>query len=249
MMPARPAGIRLYRPGGPLSLALLLLLAANPARGQDSWAGSVGFATDNVYRGLSMTAGRPAWLTDIHRSFGEHWTAGLAASAERPAYQHAGAQLTAYLQRHWLVGDDWALQAAVAFHDSPWNRYRNQARYSEASLAVGFRGRWNASIAISPDYTGYYTGRRDNGGTVVWLESNLEQPLSDRLSAQIGAGHAESSAARMVDYSYASAGLRLDLAPLYLFVSWIHTTPVRAYYGHPLPRRNRWVGSAIWTFR
>ena len=79
----------------------------------------MGLSSDNIYRGLSMTRGRPAWFLDIHRELGTNWVAGLFAAAERPAYQHPGAQLTAYLKRNWLLDRNWSLQAGAALHEAP----------------------------------------------------------------------------------------------------------------------------------
>ncbi len=226
---------------------LTLLSLSAPACASAPWGGAVGLSSDNVYRGLSMTAGQPAWFLDIHRELGPNWVAGLSAAAERPPYQHPGAQLTAYLQRNWLLDRNWSLQAGAALHDAPWNRRAGQTRYSEASLSVAWHGRVTLSLALSPDYTGYYAGRLAEAGTATWIEANVDQPLGEHLTAHLGVGRANHADAHLIDYSYASTGVRYSLGPWYLFIDFMHTSRIHPYYGDPLPRRDRWVVSVMRT--
>ena len=113
---------------------------------------------------------------------------------------------------------------------------------------MAWRDRFTLSLALSPDYTGYYSGRHAEAGTATWIEANLDQPLGQHLTAHLGVGRANFADARLVDYGYASTGVRYGLGPWYVFVDFMHTSRYRPYYGDPLPRRDRWVVSLMRTF-
>lgn len=264
---------------GCLSRAVLLVAACLPlghARAQ-GWGGSVGLASDNVERGYSLTDGRPAWLTDLHYAFDSGWLAGVAAGAERPQAQRPGARVVLYLDRRWRLDDDWSAKAGVAHYDSPWNSLRSRLRYDEANAAIGFRGRWRASIAVSPnaagygEYDGYYGPVRT--GLAAWAEVTYRQPLFEPLSAEFGLGRAHSDLARTRDYTYANAGLSWVSGDVYVYLahlwmrsagsyaapqwpSWPYAQGAERYdaawrpitYATPSASKRRWVVSVVWSW-
>ncbi|MGA9422440.1 MAG: hypothetical protein WBW61_08750 [Rhodanobacteraceae bacterium] len=221
-------------------------MGASGAVSARSIEGSIGFASDNVYRGLSLTAGRPTWLADLHGVLGSDWVAGLSASAERPLRQSAGAEFVAYVDRNWQLDGDWALQLGVAHHESRWIRPRQH--YDDATLALGYRGRWRASVSLSPNVAGYYVGYQTRAARAVWFETGIEQPLVARLSLNVGVGHAGFSDPARSDYDYGSVGLRYGIDNAYVYLSYLRTAFSRAAFEAPAGPRSRWVSALVWTF-
>lgn len=230
----------------PSALFLLALAFAAPAGARD-WAGSVGYASDNVYRGLSLSEGRPAWFADLHRSFGTEWVVGLAAAAERPARQSAGARLTAYLERRWQLAPDWAAGIGVAHHESPWNDFARHVRYDEVNAVIGWRGRWRVSLAVSPNTTAY-EGWTIRDGVAVWSAVSFHQPLQGRLAADFGIGYADLSRLGVASYAYGNAGLAWGVGDVYLHLTWLHTDGADGAYAGGSDPGSRWVASAMWRF-
>lgn len=227
---------------------LVLVVALFPAVcGAREWGGAIGYAGDNVYRGLSLTGGRGAWFADLHRGFGPDWVAGLAAAAEHPPMQSAGARLTAYLERRWQLGPAWAAAIGAAHHESPWNDHASHVRYDEIHAAIGWRGRWRASIAVSPNTTAYAEGlARD--GVAVWTGLSFRQPLHGRLAADFGLGYADLSRVGVASYRYGNAGLGWGVGDVYLHLSWLHTDGAEDAYAGGSDPGSRWVASAMWRF-
>ena len=107
----RRAGVR-------SSLALAACVLATSQACAEGWGGALGFANDNVYRGISLTAGQPAWLADLHYDLGTDWVIGLGGSAERPPRRSASAQVSAYIDRRWQLNEDWAAKVGAIHYDS-----------------------------------------------------------------------------------------------------------------------------------
>lgn len=222
--------------------------ASAPARAQD-WSGVLGVSSDNLYRGISLTDGRPAWLADLHRDLGADWVIGLGASAERPRGQTAGAQLTAYLDRHWQLDEDWAAQAGIVHYDSPSNPHRVYWRYDEINAAIGYRGRWTASVAVSPNRLRVSASGREEKALATFYEATFHQPIAGRLSADMGVGYANLDRVAGLDYKYGSGGLGYAIADARVYVQAVWTGPIEAPYpAAAIESRLRWVASVVWGF-
>lgn len=249
-LPAKPSNkIR----GMPLNAALAALLAldgwSGSAAAEDSpWGGAIGFASDNAYRGLSVTGGRPAWFADVHRATGSDWVVGLSASAVHLPYEEKAAELVLYAQRGWQWTQDWSFTAAVMHHEFPWNQWRDKSRYDEVSFGLSWQNRIHLTVTGSPSTAGYYPTRSTDRGAAAWLELGFEQPLRGRLGANIGIGHAQYASADVPDYNYASAGLRYGSGNAYAYVSYIWSDLDGYFYRQNAIAGSRWVFSAVWTF-
>ncbi|MCQ4165824.1 hypothetical protein [Tahibacter harae] len=231
----------------PHAAAGLLLAAALPAAAQD-WGGALGFGSDNVYRGVSQTSGRPSWLADVHYRFDENWTAGLGASAERPQYQSSGAQFTLYLDRLWQLDEDWSAKLGVMHYESPWNVWRDELNYNELNAAIGWRGRWRLSLALSPDTPGIFSASGAKVGFVASAELSYQQPVAGRLAANFGLGYANLKQVADLVYGYGSAGLSYGAGDVYIYSSVLWSTPGALRYNTGAQDRTRWVTTLVWSF-
>jgi len=226
----------------------LSLLAMSRAAGAADWGGMLGYSSDNILRGHSLSNGQPAWLADLHVQIDGAWVIGVGATAERPPRQSAGAQLTATIDRRWRFGDDWVAKAGVVHYESPWNLFGDRLRYNEIAIALGYRGRWSATLTHSPDVTGLSERGRPLRGTGTFLESNFHQPINGRLAADIGLGYADYAGVGQIDYAYGSAGLRYDIGHVFLYATMLWTNPSPQIYGLRADPRQRWVASVVWSF-
>ena len=330
------------------SLALAACLLATSQACAEGWGGALGFANDNVYRGISLTAGRPAWLADLHYEFGTDWVIGLGGSAERPPRRSASAQVSAYIDRRWQLNEDWAAKVGAIHYDSAGQGCPSAVSagcagtaagqgcpsavsagdgmdaggrathgvvagcagtaagqgcpsavsagcagtaagqgcpsavsagdgmdaggrathgavagcagtagrysYDELNAAIGYRGRWRASIALSPNAGASYAARQVRSGFGAWAELTYHQPIVDRFSADIGIGYAELTQRGVRNYRYGSAGFSYRVGDAYLYLARVWTSPlIGAYPDNPYsatsPVRARWIASVIWSFQ
>jgi uncharacterized protein (TIGR02001 family) len=237
----------------PWALLAFGLTAATAASAQ-GWGGAIGFASDNIERGYSLTDGNPAWLADLHYGIGTDWVVGVGASAERPPGYSAASRVVLYADRRWRIDDDWAAKIGIAHYDSLPDRGGIYASYTELNATVGYRGKWRMTVAASPDVSSYAYWRV-RSGLAAWAEASLHQPLAGRLSLDAGAGYAYFSQTTARSHAYGSLGLSYGVGDTYFYVSRIWRERMtwtfvdgEEQYTFYLPAQARWVGSVVWSF-
>ncbi len=249
---------RAHRRALPVVLGIDLIVALAAIATTDACAqalgGAFGLASDNVYRGVSLADGRPGWFADLHADFGSRWVAGVGASSVEPRYRPSNTQLTLYLDRRWQIDEDWAAKMGVIHYDAARRITRPELRYDELNAAIGFRGRWRALIAWSPNASGLYADPHTARSSSAWLESSFHQPVFADLSADLGIGFADPGGPAR-NYRYASFGLNARVGDVYTYLTRIWTSPLTrsyaigpVYYEYTTPTREEWVGAIVWSF-
>lgn len=216
------------------------------------FGGSLGLASDNLYRGLSLSSDQPSWLADLHYTVNPDWVIGIGATAERYRHHAPGTQFTTYLDRRWQVNDEWATKLGLVHYGSIMGGAVTDHQYDELNAAIGYKGRWQATIAVSPNAPGsYYAFNRPRRGFVTWLETTWHQPVAERVSIDAGLGYARLERVGARNYGYANLGLIYGVGPVFIYFSRIWTGSTRTNYGPyavNTPLRSRWVSSVVWVF-
>jgi len=230
------------------AVVAILASAAASADAAD-WGGMLAWNSDTVYRGFSQTAGRPGWAADLHLEVDSRWTIGIGATAEHLPGQSAGAQLTGYLDRHWRLGDEWAARLGLRHVESPWRTIPGHARHDEFAGAVDWRGRWQASLAFSPNYPGYSSRGRLQQGRAWSAEVTWHQPLGHGFLIDAGIGYSDLPGSLKLSYPYASASLGYALGDVYVYATRIWTgslgEPANFWIEEP---GSRWVAALVWSY-
>ncbi|MDC8014476.1 TorF family putative porin [Tahibacter soli] len=230
-------------------LGFALVLATSGTAAAQGFGGALGYGNDNVYRGVSLTQGSSAWLADLHYDFGNGWVAGVGASSERPRFQEAGAQFQWYADRRWQIDDDWSAKVGVVHYDSPSNFWRKELDYNDLTAAIGWRGRWRLSVALSPDTPGVFRyPDKTRIGYAATVELGYTQPLVDRLSLNAGLGYYDLHEVADLGYAYGSIGLSYGIGDFNVYTSaiWADADARRYYMGSET--RTRWVTTVVWSF-
>lgn len=240
--------------------ATMWALFAGPALGlsassaaADGWGGSLGFASNNLYRGRSLTLDRPAWLADLRYDIGTDWALGLGASAERPEYEAAAAQIVLRIDRRWQLGENWSAKVGYAHYEEPWNYWSRELRYDEVNAAVGYRGRVGLSLAMSSNRKAVYDySYPQRKGFAAWAELSLRQPIAGRLAADAGLGYAYLARSGDENYRYGSVGLSYGIGDVDFGLARVWSGGAPYYWwegGHrERPAHARWLVSAVWNF-
>ena len=235
-------------------LAALVLAAMAGEVAAQGCAGSLGFGSDNIYRGVSLSGDRPAWLADVHCLFASDWIAGVGATAQRPPHQSAAAQLTAYLNRRWRWDDDWSGYVGVMHYASPWDRWRSSLRYDELTLAATYRGSWRASVSLSPNGPSPFFASTAQHGLDAWSEVNFHQALRGAFGLDAGVGYAHLRPSGLSDYAYASAGLSYAIGDTVAYVSRVWSSNEGAYPKNIYAsagadeHQAHWTATLVWSF-
>lgn len=235
--------------------AAALGLVAGHAAGAD-WGGALGWSSDNILHGRSLSDGAPAWFGAVHRT-GDRWVAGAQLTATQAGRDSRDVQLGLQLERRWRLGSAWSARAGLIHYESPFDDGAGERRYNEASASIGFRGRAWVSAAHAPDLPAFDAGSGWLRGKATYLEAGLRQPLGHRFAVELGVGHADlrgfnprrPPAVPFQDYGYASASLRVRLGDIYAYATWVHANrPAPAYFATDAGTRTRWTGALAWHF-
>lgn len=188
-----------HRQPGPFQLRRFALLAACVAAGgaQAQVSGSAGIVSDHMYRGISLSSGKPAARLSLDVDGAGGWFAGgQVVSGQLAPQAHRTAQWLGYAgyARRLESGLSWeAGMSAYAFHGAPnWNFREVFAGLSYDDYAL--------RLHYAPDYLGF--GERTvytelNGGAqlapgwrLFWRGGYLSAPgnaASSRAEARVGA--------------------------------------------------------------
>jgi uncharacterized protein (TIGR02001 family) len=185
-------------------VALLSLAAVGHAQGL---GGSLGLATDDVFRGLSQNKGRLSPQADLHELLGQGF-AGVSAQAVRRGGNGAlRAELIAYAGYQYRFSNDWSGRVTLRHYDYPGNSLRSRYDYDELGLSVGWRERLILSAIASPDtYSQDYHGNYGSGKAFSY-ELVGRQPVPLGLYAVAGVGYYDLRRQVGAGYAYWSAAL------------------------------------------
>jgi len=225
-------------------VALLLLGRLADAQ---SLGGSLGAATDEVFRGLSQNDGRISPQLDLHAVLGS-WYGGLSAEeVRRGVDQGAGAELIAYVAAQQQLAADWTGRVTLRHYDYPGNALRTRYNYDELALSLGWRERLMLTLVASPDtYFRDYSGDYGSGAAYC-VELGARQPLPLGLSGIAGLGYYDLQRQIGIGYTYWSAGLNRRWGAWLVDLRYVGTDAVARHRFEDLAG-DRAVLSAFWLF-
>ena len=228
------------------------MAAIGPGLAQDAlaagWGGSLGLASDYVFRGVTQSDGKPSAQGDVHYYANAGWFGGLwAASVERNAYEGKTAELNAYLGLSWPIADVWNATVAAVHYDYPWNTGRRYS-YDEVVGTAAYADRLFLTVAASPDTSIESTYGASGRRAAYSYDLAFHAPLLHALSANGGIGYYDLHHLVNVGYVYWSIGLGYDLGPVQLQLSYIGANDTAKALFYDDAAHNRWAATALWHF-
>jgi uncharacterized protein (TIGR02001 family) len=225
---------------------LALLLFASACRA-DGFGGSVGVASDEVFRGLTQSDHQLAPQLDLHYGL-SGWYAGISGvEVRRGANDAASGGIIAYLGYQYRFSNDWSSSLAIRRYDYPGYQHRYNYDYSEAALSVSWRDRIVANVIASPDvFFADYQGDYGRGAAYTG-ELAARQPLSHAISLNAGIGYYDLHHQIGTGYTYGSAGISTQWRSWNFDVRYVATdgTARRRFEQFA---ENRVVLSLLWFF-
>lgn len=195
-------------------------LAAGAAARAGDWSGFLAGTSDYVYRGASQTHGRPALQGDVHFESANGVFAGVWGSTAQPGSgPERTLELNAYAGCAWLLAPDWRAKLTAihyAYLDTLW---RGPREHDEIVGSLGFRDRVFASVAWSPDLSGYTQSMQRARHAAASYELASHLPLAGDWYLSGGVGYYDLSRFLEHGYWYWNGGIgygraryQLDLA-------------------------------------
>jgi uncharacterized protein (TIGR02001 family) len=224
-----------------------VLLSLSSSAWCQGLGGSVGVATDDMFRGLSENNGQISPQADLHALLGS-WYGGLSAEEVRRGTDRGpGAELIAYAGIQQRLGEAWTGRVTLRHYDYPGNALRSRYNYDELALSVAWRERLILTAIASPDtYFRDYPGNFGSGAAYCF-ELAGRQPMPLGLSAVAGVGYYDLRRQIGTGYAYWSAGLNRRWGAWAFDLRYVGSDATARQHFQDLAS-DRLVLSAFWLF-
>ncbi len=210
------------------------------------WSGYVAATSDNVYRGLTQSAGDPSLSADLHWRGDSGWFAGLGlATVNRNPGPGAPLEIATYLGRSAALSASVNARLSVVHYEYPHERNALPYGYDELLGALSWRDRAALNFSYSANTSRFTFGAIAVHRPAWSLEGVWRQPLSLRWSIATGLGRYAMSTPIGDAYWYWNVSLVGRRDPWRLELSAIGTdSRARQLFGDPIAGQ-RWVISLI----
>jgi len=234
---------------------LLACLCAGTAEAGD-WSsdraivsGSVGGTTDFVYRGLSLTRGKPAAQASIDVEFPrEFYVGGFVATADPNPGPSPDVEFDVWAGKYWRIDDDLSLDLRLSQYTYPDDPRHVNYNRSEFTATVGWRNRFFMAAIYSPNTQAVSAapGYKNDG---AWaLEISGRHAFDDRWSVAAGVGHYGLDGVYGGSFSYYNATLIAAFKPFELQLAWLGVEDAAGDLFPDEAVGNRVALTALWRF-
>lgn len=226
-----------------------ILVALAPQTFAAGWGGSLGAASDYVFRGLSQSEDQPSAQADVHYYAASGWFAGLSAATVRIATEGGTtAELEAYAGISRPLGENWSARLDLVHYSYPGYAPARRYNYDELIGSIDYRDRVFVSVAASPDTSIESTRGSPTTRPALAYDVALHQPLFRALSANAGVGYEDLRWLVHTGYVYWNAGLAYDFGAVQLDVSYIGTSGKAKTLFYRDVADDRVVAALLWHF-
>ncbi len=206
----------------PLITALLGSAAAR-AETVYVFSGSLGATSDFVFRGISLTRGKPAAQGSLDVEFPrEFYVGAFVATVDPNPGPSPAVEIDAWIGRYWSISEDYSLDLRVSQYVYPDDPRRANYNRTELTTTLGFRNRAFLAAIYSPDTdaVGTAPGYEENGDTWA-LELSARHAFSERWSVSAGFGHYGLESVYDDSYNYWNATVTATFRPFELQLAYL----------------------------
>lgn len=206
----------------PLITALLGGAAAR-AENVRVFSGSIGATSDFVFRGISLTRGKPAAQGSIDVEFPrEFYVGAFVATVDPNPGPSPAVEIDAWIGKYWSIAGDYSLDLRVSQYVYPDDPRRANYNRTELATTLGFRNRAFLAAIYSPDTdaVGTAPGYEENGDTWA-LELSARHAFSERWSVSAGFGHYDLESVYGDGYNYWNATVTATFQPFELQLAYL----------------------------
>lgn len=204
---------------------LLTALGAGAAAQADTVhvvTGSLGATSDFVYRGLSLTRGKPAAQASIDIEFPQEFYVGaFIANADPNAGPSPKVEFDAWAGRFWRISENFSADVRLSQYTYPDDPRRVNYNRSEITGTLGFRNQFYVAAIYSPNTQAVGSSPGYMNGGAWALEVSGRQPLGKRWAFSAGVGHYDLERVYGMTYNYWNATVTALVAPFELQLAYL----------------------------
>ena len=233
-------------------LLLLFAMAAVPAAHADSATivtGSLGGTSDFVFRGLSLTRGKPAAQGSIDVEFPKEFYIGaFAATCDPNPGPSPGLEVDIWAGRYWRVSEDFSADFRLSQYTYPDDPRRKSYNRTEVTGTVGFRNQVFFATSYSPEVEAVASSPGYVEGHTWAFELSGRHAINDRFAVSAGFGHYALEDVYHDSYNYWNVTLTATLAPFELQLAYLGVDDSAEEHFDPDAVGDRVALTALWRF-
>jgi uncharacterized protein (TIGR02001 family) len=199
-------------------------LSAIPARADSVsvFTGSLGGTSDFVFRGLSLTRGKPAAQASLDVEFPKEFYVGaFVATADPNPGPSPPVELDFWAGRYWRVSEDFSGDLRLSQYTYPDDPRRKSYNRTELTATMGFRNQVYLAAIYSPNVEAIGSSGGYEEGNVWAVEISGRHPLTDRYSISAGLGHYGLNEVYHDSYNYWNLTLTATLTPFEVQLAYL----------------------------
>jgi uncharacterized protein (TIGR02001 family) len=231
-------------------ISALLGGAAARAENVHVISGSLGATSDFVFRGISLTRGKPAGMGSIDVEFPQELYVGaFIATVDPNPGPSPAVEIDAWLGKYWALSEDYSFDLRVSHYFYPDDPRRVSYDRTELTTTLGFRNRAFLAAIYSPntDAIGTAPGYERNGDTWA-LELSARHAFNERWTVSAGFGHYNLEAVYDDSYNYWNATLTATFEPFELQLAYLGADDRAADHFPDDSVGDRVALTALWRF-
>ena len=233
------------------TLPLLLALAATAARADSGnvITGSLGGTSDFVFRGLSLTRGKPAAQASIDVEFPKEFYVGAFVATCDPNHGPSPpVEMDFWAGRYWRISENFSGDLRLSQYTYPNDPRRVSYNRTELTATVGLHDRFYFAAIYSPNTKAIGSSAGYAEGNAWALELSGRQPINDHWSLSAGVGHYGLEEIYHDSYNYWNVTLIASFRPFELQFVYLGMDAGLEEHFHPDSVGDRFAVTALWRF-
>jgi len=213
------------------------------------FTGSLGGTSDFVFRGLSLTRGKPAAQASLDVEFPKEFYVGaFVATADPNPGPSPPVEMDFWAGRYWRISEDFSGDLRLSQYTYPDDPRRKSYNRTELTATVGFRNRLYLAAIYSPNTEAVGSSGGYAAGNAWAVEISGRHPLSDRFSISAGLGHYGLDEIYHDSYNYWNATLIATLKPFEFQLAYLGVSENAGDHFSEDSVGDRVALTALWRF-
>jgi uncharacterized protein (TIGR02001 family) len=184
--------------------------------------GSLGGTSDFVFRGLSLTRGKPAAQGSLDVDFPKEFYVGaFVATADPNPGPSPPVEMDFWAGRYWQMSEDFSGDLRLSQYTYPDDPRRVDYYRTELTATVGYRNQLYLAAIYSPNTKAVGSSAGYAEGNAWAVEISGRHPLNDRYSISAGLGHYGLNEIYHDSYNYWNATLTATLKPFEIQLAYL----------------------------
>jgi uncharacterized protein (TIGR02001 family) len=228
---------------------LFLMVTAAHAESVHVVTGSLGATSDFVFRGLSLTRGKPAAQASLDVEFPrEFYVGAFVATADPNPGPSPPVELDAWAGRYWRLSESLSADVRLSEYTYPDDPRRVSYNRTELTGTLGWNNQLFFAAIYSPNTRAVASSPGYQEGNAWALEVSGRKPLNDHWALSAGLGHYDLEDVYGMSYNYWNATVTATLAPFELQLAYLGVDGVADDHFAARSTGDRIAFTALWRF-